>query len=134
MTRYLLDTDTASALVRDPAGVVARRVEAVGEERVATTPIVAGELRFGALRSGSPALVARVEGLLARMQVLPLDGEVARAYASVRRALEQAGTPIGANDSWIAAHALAEERVVVTGNGRAFRRVAGLGVEDWRDT
>jgi tRNA(fMet)-specific endonuclease VapC len=98
----------------------------------ATTPIVAGELLFGARRSGSAALVERVEGLLARLQVLPLDGRVAGAYGDVRLARQRAGTPIGPNDSWIAAHALVEERVVVTGNVREFRRVAGPEVEDWR--
>jgi len=130
---YLLDTDTLSALVRDPAGAVARRIASVGEEAVATTPIVAGELRFGALRSGSAPLVERVEGLLARLQVLPLDDQVARSYADVRRALERARTPIGPNDLWIAAHALAAERVVVTGNVREFRRVSALAVADWHD-
>ena len=133
VTRYLLDTDTLSWLVRDPAGAVARHLAAAGEDAVATSPIVAGELRFGARRSGSEALVARVDELLARLQVLPLDERVARQYADVRGSLERAGTPIGPNDLWIAAHALAEERVVVTGNGREFRRVAGLGVEDGRE-
>jgi tRNA(fMet)-specific endonuclease VapC len=133
VTRYLLDTDTLSWLVRDPAGAVARHLAAAGEDAVATSPIVAGELRFGAGRSGSAALVARVEELLARLLVLPLDDRVARHYADVRGSLERAGTPIGPNDLWIAAHALAEERVVVTCNGREFRRVEGLGVEDWRE-
>ena len=133
MSLYLVDTDTLSAPVRDPAGAVARRIASVGEEAVATTPIVAGELRFGALRSGSAPLVARVEGLLARLQVLPLDDQVARSHADVRRALERVGTPIGPNDLWVAAHALAAERVVVTGNVRAFHRVSALAVEDWRD-
>jgi tRNA(fMet)-specific endonuclease VapC len=132
VTRYLLDTDTLSWLVREPGGAVARRVAAEGEAAVATTPIVAGELRFGARRSGSAALAERVDELLARLGVLPLDDWVARVYADTRRVLERAGTPIGPNDLWIAAHALAEERVVVTGNVREFRRVAGLGVEDWR--
>lgn len=132
MTRYLLDTDTLSALVREPAGAVARRIEAVGEEAVATSVVVAGELRFGAVRSGSARLAARVETLLARLPVLPLDERVARAYADVRRALDVAGTPIGPNDLWIAAHAVAEDRTVVTGNGREYRRVPGLGVDDWR--
>ena len=133
MTRYLLDSDTLSWLVRDPAGAVARHAATVGEEALATSPIVAGELRFGAGRSGSAALVERVDELLARLPVLPLDDRVARAYGEVRRSLERAGTPIGPNDLWIAAHALSEERVVVTGNVREFRRVVGLGVEDWRE-
>jgi tRNA(fMet)-specific endonuclease VapC len=132
VTRYLLDTDTLSWLVRDPAGTVARHAARAGEEALATSPIVAGELWFGAARSGSAALVERVDELLARLPVLPLDERAARAYGDVCRPLERAGTPIGPNDLWIAAHALAEERVVVTGNVRAFRRVVGLGVEDWR--
>jgi len=65
--------------------------------------------------------------------VISLDDQVARAYGDVRRSFERAGTPIGPNGLWIAAHALVEERVVVTGNVRAFRRVVGLGVEDWRE-
>jgi tRNA(fMet)-specific endonuclease VapC len=133
VTRYLLDTDTLSHVLREPSGTVARRIAVVGEQAVATTPIVAGELRFGARRSGSRPLVERVDELLARLQVLPLDDRVAMAYADVRRALERAGTPFPPNDLWIAAHALAEERIVVTGNVREFRRVAGLGVEDWRE-
>lgn len=82
--------------------------------------------------SPATALVQRVDELLARLQVLPLDDRFARSYATVRRALERAGTPIGPNDLWIAAHALVEERFVVSGHVRAFRRVAGLPVEDWR--
>jgi len=46
---------------------------------------------------------------------------------------QRAGTPIRPNDLWIAPHALATERVVVTGNVRAFSCVSGLAVEDWRD-
>ena len=130
---YLLDTDTLLWLVRDPAGAVARHVATVAEEALATSPIVAGELRVGAARSGSAVLVERVDELLARLPVLPLDDRVARAYGDVRRSLERAGSHIGPNDLWIAAHALSEERVVVTGNVRAFRRVVGLGVEDWRE-
>lgn len=133
MTRYLLDTDTLSWLVRDPAGAVAGHAATVGAGALATSPIVAGELRFGAARSGCAALVERVDELLARLPVLPLDERAARAYGEVRRALERAGTPIGPNDLWIAAHALSEARVVVTGNVREFRRVVGLGVEDWRE-
>jgi len=130
--RYLLDTDTLSMLVRTPGGVIAQRIASVGEDAVATSPVVAGELRFGALRTGNVALRERVEALLTLVPILPLDDAVAIAYASVRLALERLGTPIGPNDLWIAAHAIADGRAVVTGNVRAFQRVDGLGVEDWR--
>ena len=131
MPRYLLDTDTLSRLLREPRGAIAQRIAQGGVDAVATSPVVAGELRFGAMRTGNTALRERVDELIARLPVLPLDDEVAQAYAATRRALERAGTPIGPNDLWIAAHALATERVVVTGNVREFQRVHGLGVEVW---
>lgn len=52
-------------------------------------------------------------------------------YAQIRSHLERAGGPIGANDLWIAAHALAMGLTVVTGNTSEFNRVPGLVVEDW---
>lgn len=45
--------------------------------------------------------------------------------------LEQKGTPIGANDYWIAAQGAALDAVVVTDNEREFCRVPGLKVENW---
>ena len=42
-----------------------------------------------------------------------------------------AGTAIGGNDLWIAAHALAQNMTLVTNNTREFERVAGLRVENW---
>jgi tRNA(fMet)-specific endonuclease VapC len=38
--------------------------------------------------------------------------------------------PVGANDRWIAAHALSLQAVVVTDNGREFRRVSGRQIEN----
>lgn len=130
--RYLLDTDTLSTLLRAPAGAIAQRIAAVGVDAVATSPVVAGELRFGALRTGHSELHERVDQLLARLPILPFDDSVSLAYARLHHALERAGTPIGPNDLWIAAQAIAAGRVVVTGNVREFGRVEGLGVEDWR--
>jgi tRNA(fMet)-specific endonuclease VapC len=49
----------------------------------------------------------------------------------VRKALENAGTPIGANDLLIAAHALTLDCTLVTDNEAEFRRVPGLRVENW---
>ena len=80
MARYLLDTDTLSWLVREPAGTIARRIAEVGADSVATSPVVAGELRFAAHRSGRAALVERVDELLARLLVVSLDDAVARSY------------------------------------------------------
>jgi len=51
--------------------------------------------------------------------------------AQIRAALDRAGTPIGGMDLMIAAHALAEDSVVITNKAREFHRVPGLAVEAW---
>jgi tRNA(fMet)-specific endonuclease VapC len=43
--RYLLDTNIVSDLIRNPRGSMASRIQEVGESQVATSIIVAAELR-----------------------------------------------------------------------------------------
>lgn len=129
--RYLLDTNILSALIREPQGAVAAILSRRGYDRVCTSLIVAAELRFGAFKRGSPALVTKATDLLASMPVLPLEAGVDEAYAKVRLALEQAGAPIGPNDLLIAAHALDQDLTLVTDNADEFTRVPDLRVENW---
>lgn len=131
MTGYLLDTNILSDLIRNPDGIAARRLAEVGEDRVATSVIVAAELRYGVARKGSTRLTARVEALLSEIAVLPLEAPADAAYGEIRSALEAAGTPIGGNDMLIAAHALSLRRTMVTANTREFERVKGLIIENW---
>jgi tRNA(fMet)-specific endonuclease VapC len=102
-----------------------------GPDAVCTSIVVACELRFGAERKGSDKLTQRVEQLLAAMPVLPFDDPADRHYADIRAELERAGTPIGNNDLFIAAHARSRGMTLVTHNLREFERVSGLRVEDW---
>ncbi len=91
-----------------------------------------GEAEFG-LRAAPPRrdTERRMRGLLANLQCLPLSEGVAIEYGDIRSALQRAGTPIGANDMWIAAHARSLGLTVVTHHTREFSRVARLKVEDW---
>lgn len=130
-TRYLMDTNVISYVVRQPLGVVTRRIAAVGEGSVFTSIIVACELRFGATKRGSPALTRQAEAILDSLDVLPFEADADRHYADIRAHLENLGRPIGANDLLIAAHARSPEAVCVTDNGEEFRRVPGLVVENW---
>ena len=129
--RSLLDTNSLSDLLRQPAGPVAERIRSVGEGAICTSVVVACELRYGAAKQGSPALVQRVGRLLAALEVLPLAEEVDERYAEVRTAVERAGAPIGANDLLIAAHALSLGLTLVTDNVSEFSRVPLLHVENW---
>ncbi|MCC5866854.1 MAG: type II toxin-antitoxin system VapC family toxin [Wenzhouxiangella sp.] len=128
---YLLDTNIISDLIRNPQGAVANRIAAVGEDSIATSIVVAAELRYGAAKSGASKLADRVELLLSAMEVLPLDSPTDRRYAQLRDDLTRQGTLIGPNDLLIAAHALAEELTLVTDNVREFSRVSTLAVENW---
>lgn len=65
--------------------------------------------------------------------VLPYDGDCGRHYGEIRVGLELSGTPIGAMDLLIAAHARAAGLTLVTHNTRQFTRVPGLLVEDWAE-
>ena len=68
---------------------------------------------------------------LSGLDVLPLEQPTDDRYAELRTALEQAGTTIGSNDMFIAAHALALGLILVTANVNEFSRVPGLAVENW---
>lgn len=132
--RYVLDTNILSDLLKNPAGKAARKIaslSAADRDSLATSIIVAAELRYGAAKSGSPVLAGRVEQLLAAIEVLALEANADRHYGVIRSQLEKAGTVIGGNDLLIAAHVLALNAILVTDNTREFKRVKGLRVENW---
>ena len=131
MTGRLLDTNVLSDLVRNPQGSVAKRLAEVGDVGVCTSIVVAAELRFGAAKKGSDRLARQLERILSAIEIHAFDAPADAVYAEVRVRLEAAGTPIGANDLLIAAHALAMDCILVTDNEREFARVAGLKVENW---
>lgn len=129
--RFLLDTNILSDLVRQPQGRTAAKIAELGESAIATSIIVAAELRYGAAKKGSARLAAQLETILGVMEVIPFEAPADVAYGAARVALEAAGVPIGGNDLLIAAQALALDMVVVTNNEREFARVSGLKVENW---
>lgn len=129
---YLLDTDTCSFLMRQTSAMLEQRFAQVASNEVAMSVITRGELLTGLARKpGATQLAARIERLCVAVPALELPIEATHHYAQLRAHLESKGTPIGGNDMWIAAHALATNRILVTHNTREFKRVKGLKVEDW---
>ena len=131
MTRYMLDTNIISDLVRNPQGKAAKRIAKVGENNICTSIIVAAELRYGCAKSGSTRLLKAVEDLLGEIEVLPFDVPADAEYSGIRSELEAAGKAIGSNDLLIAAHACAAGVTIVTANMAEFKRIRGLNVENW---
>jgi len=111
---------------------VRTRFAQLSPSSVIMSPVVLGELHVG-WRKSARAETNRT--LLQRFTegatLAPIDAEVASVYGEIRTELEQLGSPIGANDLWIAAQARAAECVLVTHDVGAFGRVSGLRIEDW---
>lgn len=126
----MLDTNIVSHAISEPRGAIMRRI-GVSLDTIAVSVIVAGELRFGVEWKQSAKLVARVDELLRTVTTLPLPIEADRHYAVLRAQLQRSGLPIGHNDMFIAAHALALGATLVTDNFREFSRVEGLAIENW---
>jgi tRNA(fMet)-specific endonuclease VapC len=131
VTRYLLDTKIVSDLVRNPQGRVADHIRLTGEAQVATSAIVAAELRYGVAKKASPRLTAQVEAVLGLLEILPFEEPADRTYGDLRARLEQQGKPLGANDLLIAAHAITLGFTLVTANQREFAHVEGLACQNW---
>jgi len=128
---YLLDTNIISDLVKHPKGDVAQQIRLVGERNICTSIIVACELRFGVVKSGSSKLAAQLSKILDMLPILPLVPPIEDHYAQIRNHLERLGTPIGPNDLLIAAHAQLLGLTIVTANVNEFSRVPNLMVENW---
>ncbi|MDA0290728.1 MAG: type II toxin-antitoxin system VapC family toxin, partial [Cyanobacteria bacterium] len=93
--------------------------------------VVAAELAYGVAKSGSARNRDALEMFLAPLIILPFDVAALWAYGDLRAELERKGTPIGALDTMIAAHALSNKSILVTNNSREFARVPGLTLENW---
>ena len=129
--RSLLDTNIVSDLIRNPHGRVTDRIRDVGEAQVATSIIVAAELRFGAAKRGSARLTAQVEAVLGAIEVLPFEEPADLVYGMLRARLEHKGQTIGGNDLLIAAQAVCHGFTLVTANERKFAMIDDLHCENW---
>lgn len=130
--RYLLDTDICIYIRRTRPDGARRRFDRQTAGSTGISVVTWGELLVGAAKSSMPAASEQnLRAFAEFVPILPLSAAVAECYARIRTALERSGPPIGANDLWIAAHAIAEDLTLVTNNEREFRRIDGLNVENW---
>lgn len=129
--RRTLDTNICSYVLRRRPACMVERFAELDRGHLWLSAIVAAEVRFGAVKLASVRFSATVEAWLAGFDVRPWPVEATQYYAKIRASLERAGQTIGGMDLLIAAHAMAEDTVLVTNNAREFLRVPGLAVEEW---
>ena len=91
-------------------------------------------MRYGVAKSTHREKNAEaLDEFIIPLEVVSFDEEAAHAYGGIRATLEKAGTPIGAMDMLIAAHALSLGISLVTNNTREFVRIPALKIIDWTD-
>ena len=130
---YLLDTNVLSDFIKGRHdGLLMRMRDEMFNRAVAISAITLAEVRYGQNRmQADDKRRPRIDRLLAQLPVLDWTADAAEAYGHLKHQLMAMGRPIGELDTQIAAHALAENLILVTHNTRHFEKVPGLKLEDW---
>lgn len=135
MSRYMLDTDTCSYIMKRSNDALLKRLRRTPVSDVCISVITKSELLFGV--EVSPRRQqdeAALNAFLRYVEVLDFPDEAARHYAKIRADLKTRGRMIGANDLFIAAHARSLGLTLVTNNTSEFGRVSNLAIENWART
>ena len=124
----ILDTNALSAFVDGDAAVG----EVLRHQARACIPvIVLGEFRYGIAQSKHRSAYEQwLNSQLVHFDILPVTDETAVSYAGLRVALKKRGTPIPANDAWIAALAL-QHRLPVLSRDQHFDAVPQIKRHGW---
>ena len=133
MLRYMLDTDTCSYAIKlkEPA-LLAKIQLGLANDTLAISVVTRAELLYGlALVPKATSLKKAVLAFLDYIPCLEWPVPAAEFYAKSRCEQKLSGKPIGYMDTLIAAHALAENLILVTHNTKHFERIEGLKMEDW---
>ena len=130
---FLLDANVCVDYMTGRYPRVVERIQGSSPEDLFLSVVVVAELRYGADHSARPRTNhSRIDALIDEIEPLEFDLRAAAAYGRLRARLEAVGTPIGPDDTLIAAHALSRGLALVTDNIAEFGRVKGLKVESWR--
>lgn len=130
--KVMLDTNICIALIKQkPANVVKKFNDfQVGEICISTVTLA--ELRYGVAKSQyQEKNQAALDDFILPLEIAEFDEVAANYYGVLRANLETKGTPIGAMDLMIGAHALSQNLTIVTNNVREFKRIPKLVVVDW---
>lgn len=131
MRQYMLDTDTCIYVIKNYPKTLRERFEQLAA-LLCISSITLAELLYGAEKSARRARnLEEIATFISRLEVLDFGAKAAEHFGQLRAELERAGTPAGAYDMLIGAHARSEGLIVVTNNRREYDRMPGLRVENW---
>src|SRR5215472_6455977 len=126
----MLDTNICIYVIKNRPASLRERFDQLAEALCIST-ITLGELLYGVEKSASRGQnLEAVEQFTARLEVLPFSARAAAHFGQIRAELEWVGSPCGAYDMLIAAHARSEGLMLVTNNVREFQRMPGLRIDN----
>lgn len=129
---WMLDIPICSYILRTRPLNVKEHLDKAGAANVSVSSIVLAELYFGAARHPrSVEIRSDIDDFVSRLWVFPWDRAAATHYGEIRSQLERQGTPVGAMDMLIAAHARSLDAILVTNRLDHFLRIPGLKTENW---
>jgi tRNA(fMet)-specific endonuclease VapC len=132
--KYVLDTNTVSAVMRSEVRVLGRLKEANRRDVMLPQPVLA-EVAYGIARLPKSKrrrlLEDRFELIAQTFERIDWTDAVSEAFGSIKASLEKKGQRIEDFDVAIAAHALANDVTLVTGNTKHMVGITHLRVEDW---
>ena len=119
--RYFLDANICIYLLEGTSDALLKKVGSVAADELAISAIVQAEVGLGLALTGQGELAER---FFDKFEIMPFDGEAAKAYAQMpfRRA---------SFDRLIAAHVLSRNAILITNNERDFADIPGLATENW---
>jgi tRNA(fMet)-specific endonuclease VapC len=130
--KLMLDTNICIYIIKQqPSAVLKHFLEyQVGD--IGISSITLSELRYGVAKSKYREKNAKaLDEFIIPLDIGSFDEGAALAYGDIRTILEKSGTPIGAMDMFIAAHAVSMGVTLVTNNTREFSRIPTLDIVDW---
>ena len=130
--KLMLDTNICIYIIKQQPVVVLKRFLEYQIGDIGISSITLSELRYGVAKSTHQEKNTKaLDEFITPLEVISFDEEAAHIYGNIRAALEKAGTPIGAMDMLIAAHAVSLGIPLVTNNTREFVHIPTLNIIDW---
>ncbi|MBT1070936.1 type II toxin-antitoxin system tRNA(fMet)-specific endonuclease VapC [Pelotalea chapellei] len=130
--KLLLDTNICIYIIKQQPPAVLRRFLEYQIGDIGISSITLSELRYGVAKSTQQKKNSKaLDEFITPLEVVSFDEDAAHVYGEIRATLEKAGTPIGAMDMLIAAHAVSLGIPLVTNNTREFLRISALNLIDW---
>lgn len=126
----LLDTNVVVAFLNGNK-LISKRIQ--NEiDKIALSTLIVAELDYGAkVSQKAKENLEKLYRLVDIVQVIPFDVECAKIFGTIKSKLRRLGKPTGELDALIAATAMVNDAILVTGNKRHFENIEGLKLEVW---